>query len=184
MRPSGFGVYFFLFCFFHFFIFFIFSFLICLYFSSFLHAMLFIFLLDFGDVVSLRFFSFSFFFFKKKKTKKFLTFVFFFVFLCFQSFLHSGRSKVTRVTVGRDTTIQSFRVCKVNLATLKVATTTTQSTSTQEGPPCTGQRKSGLVPLGPANPVKKIRKKKGKRWRWKGKREKAEKREKSRKRKR
>ena len=32
----------------------------------------------------------------------------------------SGRSKVTRVTVGRDRN-QSFRVCKVNLATLKVA---------------------------------------------------------------
>ena len=38
-------------------------------------------------------------------------------------FLHSGRSRVTRVTVGRDIdqTNQSFRVCKVNLATLKVA---------------------------------------------------------------
>ena len=32
------------------------------------------------------------------------------------------RSKVTPVTVGRDTD-QSFRVCKVNLATLKVAIT-------------------------------------------------------------
>ena len=38
--------------------------------------------------------------------------------------LHSGRSKVTRGTVGRDIhqpANQSFRVCKVNLATLNVA---------------------------------------------------------------
>ena len=34
--------------------------------------------------------------------------------------MHSGRSKATRVTVGRDTN-QSFRVCEANLATLKVA---------------------------------------------------------------
>ena len=38
-------------------------------------------------------------------------------FLCFfKGSLHSGRSKVTRVAVGRNTD-QSFRVCKVNLAT-------------------------------------------------------------------
>ena len=48
-------------------------------------------------------------------------FVFFFIFLlffvaCVSS--HPGRSKVTRATVGRDTD-KSFRVCKVNLATLK-----------------------------------------------------------------
>ena len=55
----------------------------------------------------------------------FLAFLFiFFFFLCFiffcfcQGYLHSGRSEVTRVTVGRD---KVFRVCKVNLATLKVA---------------------------------------------------------------
>ena len=36
----------------------------------------------------------------------------------FQGSLHSGRSKVTRVTVGRDTD-QRFRACKVNLATPK-----------------------------------------------------------------
>ena len=52
----------------------------------------------------------------------------FFVFACvsfhflnFFSSLHLGRSTVTRGTVGRDT-CQSFRVCKVDLATLKVAT--------------------------------------------------------------
>ena len=42
----------------------------------------------------------------------------------FLSSLHSGRSKVARGTVGRDIhqpTNQNFRVCKVNLATLKVA---------------------------------------------------------------
>ena len=38
----------------------------------------------------------------------------------FQGSFHSGRSKVARVTVGRDVD-QSFRVCKVNLATLEVA---------------------------------------------------------------
>ena len=54
--------------------------------------------------------------------------VFVFVFSCvsvhFPASLLSGRSKVTRVTVGRDIhqpTNQSFRVCKVNLGTLKVA---------------------------------------------------------------
>ena len=36
--------------------------------------------------------------------------------------LHSGRSKETRVTVGRDIH-QSFRVCKVDIATLKVVAT-------------------------------------------------------------
>ena len=50
---------------------------------------------------------------------RFLFFVCFFDFL-FQGSLHSGRSEVTRVTVGRDTD-QSFRVCKVDLSTLKVA---------------------------------------------------------------
>ena len=49
--------------------------------------------------------------------QSFFSFSFFF----FQGSSHSGKSKVTRVTVGRDTK-QSFRVCKVNLATLKVAT--------------------------------------------------------------
>ena len=57
----------------------------------------------------LRFFSFSLFFF----CLRFFSF--------FEGSLHSGRSKVTRATVGRDTN-QSFRVCNVHLATLKVAT--------------------------------------------------------------
>ena len=56
------------------------------------------------------------------------TFLFHFLFSCFffacvpffDGYLHSGRSKVTPATVGRDTN-QSFRVCKVDLATLKVA---------------------------------------------------------------
>ena len=63
----------------------------------------------------LRFFSFSFFLFVFC-----LRFFSFSSFLFFQGCLHSGRSKVTRV-VGRDT-IQSFRVCKVTLATQKIAT--------------------------------------------------------------
>ena len=50
----------------------------------------------------------------------------FFSFPSFKGYLHSGRSMVARVTVGRDTN-QSFRVCKVNLATLKVATRTTNA---------------------------------------------------------
>ena len=41
-----------------------------------------------------------------------------FSFPFFQGSLLSGRSKVTRATVGRITN-QSFRVCEVNLATLK-----------------------------------------------------------------
>ena len=41
-------------------------------------------------------------------------------FFTFEGSVHSGRSKVTRIMVGRDTN-QSFRVCKVNLATLNVA---------------------------------------------------------------
>ena len=44
---------------------------------------------------------------------------FFSFFDIFKGDLHSGRSKVTRVTVGRDTN-QSFRVCIVNLATPEV----------------------------------------------------------------
>ena len=43
-----------------------------------------------------------------------------FFFFVFWGSLHSGRSKVTRVTVGR-AVHQCFRVCKDNLATLKVA---------------------------------------------------------------
>ena len=49
----------------------------------------------------------------------FFCFFFFFLFFFFNS-LHSGRSKVTRGTVGRDVH-QSFGVCKVNLATPNVA---------------------------------------------------------------
>ena len=62
-----------------------------------------------------------------RKGRHLLFFFFFFFFFIFPFFFkkkkgssHSGRSKVTRVTVGRDTD-QSFRFCKVNLATLKVA---------------------------------------------------------------
>ena len=49
-----------------------------------------------------------------------LFFSFQFLFHYLKGSLHSGRWKVTRVTVGRDTN-QSFRVCKVTRATLKVA---------------------------------------------------------------
>ena len=45
--------------------------------------------------------------------------LFFFFFCNFKGSLHSSRSKVTRVTVGRD---PSFRVCNVNLATRMIAT--------------------------------------------------------------
>ena len=48
-----------------------------------------------------------------------LAFLFIFCFFL-KGYLHSGRSKVTRVVVGRDTN-QSYRFCKVNLAALKVA---------------------------------------------------------------
>ena len=56
----------------------------------------------------------------------FFSFDLFFLRFCvfFFKSLYSGRSKVTRGTVGRDIhqpTNQSFRVCKVNLATLRVA---------------------------------------------------------------
>ena len=74
---------------------------------------------------------FSLFFFHFPRFLHAFLFIFFFLVFCvrfysfFQFFflgsLHSGRSKVTRVTVGRDTN-QSIRVCKVNLATMKVAT--------------------------------------------------------------
>ena len=50
----------------------------------------------------------------------------FFSFLVFKGFLHWGRSKIKRGTVGRDNdqpTRQSFGVCEVNLATLEVAMT-------------------------------------------------------------
>ena len=89
----------------------------------------------------------------QKHGKHFFHFVFFFVvfaffflrsFSCFFLFyfllaflfifdgsLHSGRSKVTRVTVGRDTN-QSLRVCKLNLATLKVAITEKLRTENQK----------------------------------------------------
>ena len=46
-----------------------------------------------------------------------------FHFLFCSGSLHSGRSKVARVTVGRDI-LPSFRVCKVGLTTLKVAINT------------------------------------------------------------
>ena len=54
------------------------------------------------------FLSFLFFFF-------FFLLAFLFIFFSFFNSLHSGRSKVTRVTVGRDVH-QIFYVCKVNLA--------------------------------------------------------------------
>ena len=54
-----------------------------------------------------------------------------------KSYLHSGRSKVTRVTVGRDTHL-SFRVCEVNLATLKVATKLRALPCTMCRSPCVG----------------------------------------------
>ena len=67
------------------------------------------------------FFFFNFVFLKKKN----FPVLFFFSCVSFPFFfkkkrsLHSGRSKITRVTVGRDH--QCFRVCKVNLVALKVA---------------------------------------------------------------
>ena len=59
------------------------------------------------------FFAFSPFFFFKKKTR---FFSFFFVFACVSfhflffslGYLHSGKSKVKRVTVGRDTRVFEF----------------------------------------------------------------------------
>ena len=54
----------------------------------------------------------------------FLAFLFLFFLFFEKNSLHSGRSKVTRVTVGRDIdqpTNQCFGVCKDHLATLKVA---------------------------------------------------------------
>ena len=49
-----------------------------------------------------------------------VAFLFIFFLYVFQGSLHSGRSQVTSITVGRDTN-KSFRVCKVDLATLQVA---------------------------------------------------------------
>ena len=76
-------------------------------------------------------FSFVFFFFFIFPVFLILAFLFIFFFSSFhfclvflKDSLHSGKSKVTRVTVGRDTnqpTNQSSRVCKVDLPTLKVA---------------------------------------------------------------
>ena len=66
---------------------------------------MFVFLFSFLCSFYLRFFSLFF-------------FLLAFLFIFFS--LHSGRSKVTRVTVGRDVD-KSSRVCKVNLSTLKVA---------------------------------------------------------------
>ena len=58
------------------------------------------------------------------------SYYYYFLIFPFLIVFDSGKSKVTRVTVGRDTTNQSFRVCKVNLATRKVATKTRSCSST------------------------------------------------------
>ena len=57
-----------------------------------------------------------------------------------KSSLHSGRSKVTRATVGRDTK-QSFRVCKVKLAESEKTTSQTTFTS-EKGTVTTGTHES------------------------------------------
>ena len=73
------------------------------------------------------FFNSLLFFFHVSPVFLFTCVSFLFLFFClrflFKRYLHSGMSKVTRATVGRDTN-KSFRVCEVNLATLKVATKT------------------------------------------------------------
>ena len=75
-------------------------------------------------------FSFYFpFFYKRSVSFSFFLFVFFllaflFIFCFFEGYLHSGKSKVTRDTVGRDIhpTSQSCGTCKGNVATLEAAT--------------------------------------------------------------
>ena len=113
---QGLGLFFPLFFFLIFMFWNIFSFVLWfLYIYIYIYCFFFIFLFCFD------FFIFSFIFFYLHFFSCFL--VFFFCLRFFSSFgsLNSGRSKVTRVTVGRDIH-RSCRVCKVNLATLKVAT--------------------------------------------------------------
>ena len=92
-------------------------------------SLCFLFLFFFSSLFYVRFFSFFivcfFFCFRFFPFSFCLFFVFacvlFFFFSFFFLFLREGRAASPRVTVGRDTN-QSVRGCKVNLATLRVAT--------------------------------------------------------------